>query len=44
MQERPSRSAPTHVDVTPDTIKWLEERPSRYGVILLFDVLEHIPI
>lgn len=37
------RRAGFQVDVTDDTIAWLNARPSSFDGILLFDVLEHVP-
>ncbi|HVU18595.1 MAG TPA: class I SAM-dependent methyltransferase [Candidatus Didemnitutus sp.] len=38
-----SRSLGLVVDQPMDTVAWLRERPSSFAVILLMDVLEHIP-
>ena len=38
------RRAGFEVDVTDDTIGWLQTRPASYDAILLFDVLEHVPV
>lgn len=43
-QAESCRKAGFHVDVTDDTIKWLQARPETYDGILLFDVLEHVPV
>jgi SAM-dependent methyltransferase len=43
-QAERSRRAGFHVEVCPDTIEWLHKRDNLYSVIILFDVLEHVPV
>ena len=38
------RQAGFDVAVTDDTVAWLAQRPSQFDAILLFDVLEHVPV
>ena len=39
-----ARSGGFEVQVVADTSEYLEKNPSRFGVILLLDVLEHVPV
>lgn len=38
------RNAGFHVDVTDDTVAWLKDQPESFDGIVLFDVLEHVPV
>ena len=38
------RDAGFNVSVTSDTVAWLKEQANQYDGILLFDVLEHLPV
>lgn len=38
------KAAGYHVEVTTDTIKWLNDHPNQFEGVILFDVLEHVPV
>jgi len=42
-QAEAARSRGFTVECLTDTTAWLRERPERYGLVLLLDVLEHVP-
>lgn len=43
-QAEATRKRGLSVDLALDTVAYLLERPGRYGVVLLMDVLEHVPV
>lgn len=43
-QAKQAVAAGCKVEVTDDTCEWLKQHEGRFGMILLFDVLEHVPV
>ena len=43
-QARRSEAAGFHVNVAEDTTLWLAQHPAQFDLIVLFDVLEHLPV